>query len=344
MALMKAVVYRKKAGLILEEIPAPEVDDDSVIVRVADTGFCGSDHSLIESGFLSDGTILGHETSGVVVATGKNVTTVHEGMKTIVRPTFCGKCRECLLGMTHLCGGARRSIGIGDLPGAFAEYIKIYPQMAIEVPAGVDSQNAALAEPFAAALHGIRVAGTKEGSVLVIGGGAIGLAAVKILGILGYKPIVLSEPVKEKRELGKKLGADFLLDPQLDNVITRGRELTGGIGFETILECSGVPDNISVALELAAKGGSVCMISIIFKSITITQPLNMNFKEIRFTGSYSNTHEENRICLQWMAEKKMDARSIISDTITLDELPFVYRERIQSGKAVKVMVAIGDEF
>jgi threonine dehydrogenase-like Zn-dependent dehydrogenase len=116
------------------------------------------------------------------------------------------------------------------------------------------------------------------------------------------------------------------------------------VGFETIFECSGVAANISQALELAAKGGSVCMISIIFKSVAITQPLNMNFKEIRFTGSYSNTHDENRTCLQWMAEKKIDARQLISDIISLGALPQTYRERIQTGKALKVMLAIGEEF
>lgn len=341
---MKAVVYRNKTGLTLEELPVPEVDEDSVIVKVINTGFCGSDHSLIESGLLADGAILGHETSGVAVKIGKKVSGVYEGMKTIVRPTFCGRCRECLLGMPHLCSGARRSIGIGDLPGAFSEYIKIYPQMAIEIPGGIDSQNAALAEPLAAALHGIRVAGTQGGSALVMGGGAIGLAVVNILKILGNGPVALSEPVKEKRELGGKLGADFLVDPLQEDLITKGREFTGGVGFETIFECSGVTANISQALELAAKGGSVCMISIIFKSVAITQPLNMNFKEIRFTGSYSNTHDENKICLQWMAEGKIDARLLISDIIALDELPQVYRERIQTGKALKVMLAIGDEF
>ncbi len=341
---MKAIVYRKDGGLTVENLPPPDAGDDSIVVKVVNTGFCGSDHSLIESGFLPDGSILGHETSGVVVGIGKKTEGLTEGMRIIIRPTFCGSCRECLMDMPHLCSGGRRTIGIGDLPGGFAEYLRIYPQMAIPIPEGVDSRNAALAEPFAAALHGIKTAGTRGGSALVMGGGAIGIAAVKILKILGYFPIALFEPVDEKRALGGQSGADFLIDPRDGNLADRSFECTGGIGFGTILECSGKTDNIPLALDVAAKGGSVSMISIFFKGIFIAQPLTMNFKEIRFTGSYSNTHEENSTCLKWMAEKKLDARPIITDLIALEELPFIYKKRIQTGEALKVMLKIGDEF
>jgi (R,R)-butanediol dehydrogenase/meso-butanediol dehydrogenase/diacetyl reductase len=238
----------------------------------------------------------------------------------------------------------RRTIGIGDLPGAFAEYVKVYPQMLIPIPEGVGSRNAALAETFAAALHGIRSSGSRGGSVLVMGGGPIGLAAVKCLSLLGFSPIALSEPLKEKRALGKRFGADHLLDPLTGDLRQKTRKWTRGIGFETILECSGVTGNVPLAFELAAKSGAVCLISILFRSISLDLPMVMNFKELRFTGAYSNTHEENIQCLEWMAGGKIDSRPLISDLISLEQLPRVYRERIHPGKAVKVMLQIGEEF
>lgn len=97
-------------------------------------------------------------------------------------------------GRPHLCTGGRRTIGIGDLPGGFAEYLVCFPEMLIPVPDGVDSRNAALAEAFAASLHAIRVSQAKSGSALVIGGGPIGLAMVRLLRILGYGPVAISEP------------------------------------------------------------------------------------------------------------------------------------------------------
>jgi threonine dehydrogenase-like Zn-dependent dehydrogenase len=341
---MKAAIYRRSGGLIMEEVPAPEPGTEFVLLKVSNTGFCGSDHSLLESGFLADGTILGHEVSGIVAGWGKNVKGFKEGSRVVVRPTFCGQCRDCRMDRPQLCTGGRRTIGIGDLPGAFAEYVKVYPQMVIPIPDGVDSRNAALAEPFASALHGIRASGCSGGSALVMGGGPIGLAAVGLLKLLGFAPVVLAEPVKDKRELGKRIGADHALDPLAGDLRQATREWTAGVGFETILECSGVAENVPLAFELAATGGSVCMISILFKSITLSQPMAMNFKEVHFTASYSNTHEENRECLGWMAGGAIDARPLISDLTDLEQLPRIYRERIHPGKAAKVMLQIGDKF
>jgi threonine dehydrogenase-like Zn-dependent dehydrogenase len=144
--------------------------------------------------------------------------------------------------------------------------------------------------------------------------------------------------------LGGQFGADGVIDPLTEDIRRKGREWTGGIGFETILECSGVAENIPLAIEMAAMGGAICMIGILFSGVTLPHPMTMNFKELRFTGSYSNTHEENIECLKWMAEGKIDARPLISDLISLEELPRVYQERIHPGKALKVMLRIGDEF
>ena len=178
---MKAAVYHPSTGLIIEEVPAPEPGTEFVLIKVSNTGFCGSDHSLIESGLPADGTILGHEVSGVVAGWGSDVRGMTEGSRVVVRPTFCGQCRDCRMGRPYLCTSGRRTIGIGDLPGAFAEYVKVFPQMVIPVPDGVDSRNAALAELFATALHGIRASGSRGGSALVMGGGPIGLAAVRLI-------------------------------------------------------------------------------------------------------------------------------------------------------------------
>ncbi len=343
MNTMKAVIYHPQ-GLKVEELSLPDPGEEFVLINVADTGFCGSDHSLIESGLLADGTVLGHEVSGTVISWGKHVSGISEGARVIVRPTFCGQCRDCRSGRPHLCTGGRRTIGIGDLAGGFAEYVKVYPEMVIPIPAGVDSQNAALAETFASALHGIRSSGNRGGSALVMGGGPIGLAAVKLLKLLGFAPIVLAEPVERKRETGKLFGADHALDPLTEDLRQETRSWTGGVGFETILECSGAAGNCPLAFDLVATGGALCMISIMFKNVTLGQPMMMNFKEFRFTGSYSNTHEENRQCLAWMAEGAIDARPLISEVIPLAELPRVYRERIHPGKTLKVMLRIGEEF
>ncbi len=341
---MKAVVYRRSTGLVFEEVPKPEVGENEVLIRVADTGFCGSDHSLVESGLVPDGYILGHETSGVIEGFGSEVKKLKVGSRVMVRPTFCGKCRLCLAQTPHLCTDNRRTIGVGDLPGGFAEYVKILPQMAIPIPDGVDSQSAALVETFASALHGIKRSGVKAGSALILGGGPIGLAAVQLAKVLGFSPIALAEPVESKRSLGEKFGAHFVIDPLSDDLSKRVAEWTQGVGFDLVLECSGVPGNIQTALDAAAKGGTVCVVSVFFKPVTIARPLILFLKELKLTVSASNTHEENYQCLEWLRQKKLDAKSMISDFTSLEGLPQLYRDRIHPGKATKVMLQIGKEF
>jgi 2-desacetyl-2-hydroxyethyl bacteriochlorophyllide A dehydrogenase len=338
---MKAVVFRTGKGLVYEEVPDYRVNEGEVLVKVANTGFCGSDHSLIKSGLVADGYILGHEISAVVVEKGAGAGGPELGTRVCIRPTFCGKCPNCLKGKPHMCTTNRRTTGIGDLNGGFAEYVKVFPQMLIPIPEGVDSRNAALAETFASSLHGIRQTGNAVGSALVMGGGPIGLCAVRLLKILGYAPIVMIEPVEKKRRIALDYGADSVFDPGESNVQIAA---TANGAFDKIFECSGITSNVGRAIDLAAVGGWICIISVMFSSFTVPEPYKFNFKEIRLTASMSNTHGENIECLNWMATGAIDARPLITDYAPLEKLPELYRTRIDTGQAVKVLLQIGPEF
>jgi (R,R)-butanediol dehydrogenase/meso-butanediol dehydrogenase/diacetyl reductase len=340
---VRAVVFRKSQGLVVEEVATPAPGEDGVLVQVVNTGFCGSDHSLIASGGLPDGAILGHETAGMVVDVGRRVKDVTPGARVIIRPTSCGRCVDCRAGRPYFCQVDRRSIGIGDLPGAFAEYVRVDPRMLIPIPGGVDSRNAALAECFAASLHAVNVAGECEGSALVIGGGPIGLAMTRLLKLKGFGPILVSEPVAEKRAIALEFGADRVFDPSTEDLGQGVFACTGGEGVGVTFECSGVPELVQTALDTTTRGGTVCIVSIMYDRVSFL-PLTLSFKEIRLTASYSNTHDENARCLAWMAEGKLDGRRMITDLISLGHLPRAFTDRIDTGKAVKVMLRIGEEF
>ena len=340
---MKTVVFRRDRGLVYEEVPNYAVTEDEVLVRVANTGFCGSDHSLVAGGLLPDGCIIGHEISATVVEKGASASGVPLGTRVCIRPTYCGQCANCLSGKPQLCRVHRRTTGIGDLPGGFAEFVKVFPQMLIPIPDGVDSRSAALSETFASALHAVNCTGSRRGSVLVMGGGPIGLCTVRILKIFGYGPIVLYEPIKAKREIAILYGADCVLDP-LEKDIDRQALAVAPGGFSTLFECSGVKANIDRALILAADNAEICIVSVIFSPLAVTAPYLINFKEIRLTASISNTHAENIQCLNWMAQGRINAHPLISDYEPLERLPVIYRERIDTGLTIKVLLRIGEEF
>jgi threonine dehydrogenase-like Zn-dependent dehydrogenase len=106
----------------------------------------------------------------------------------------------------------------------------------------------------------------------------------------------------------------------------------------------GVTANVGRAIHLAADCGQVCIVSVMFKPLDLPEPYIINFKEVHLTASISNTHERNILCLNWMAAGKLDARPLISDLAPLARLPDVYRGRIESGLAIKVLLQIGNEF
>jgi (R,R)-butanediol dehydrogenase / meso-butanediol dehydrogenase / diacetyl reductase len=285
---------------------------------------------------MPDGTILGHEISAVLVEKGAEADGPPLGTKVCIRPTYCGKCANCLRGRPHLCRVHRRTTGLGDLPGGFAEYVKVFPQRLIPIPEGVDSRNAALAGTFASAWHAINCTGSETGSALVMGGGPIGPSAVRILKILGCQPVVLFEPIKEKRDIALGYGADRVFDPGEKDLNLQVRSMVEG-GFDKIFECSGVMANVGRAVHLAADCGQICIVSVLFKPLDLPDPYLINFKEVKPTASISNTHTENIQCLTWMAAGQVDARPLISDLTPLAKLPEVYRERIDTGLAVKVL-------
>jgi len=343
--MMNAVTYRKGTGLKYEQVPRPVPDPDQVLVEVSNVGFCGSDHTMVVHDYLPDGHILGHEVSGVITEVGSQVKGHAPGDRVTIRPNFCGKCPDCLAGRTPLCAVDRKSIGTGGpWQGGFAEYLPAYADMLISIPAGTDSQNAALAEVFATALHAIRSSGVKGGSALVLGGGPIGLSVVQVLTLLAFDSVVLSEPVPFKREIGSAFGADVAINPFEEDLKEFTRRFTEQRGFDVVFECSGVPTNIQTGIDCATAGGTVSILSIMADNVTIN-PLSMNcYREIRLVGSFSSTQEENRQCLQWMASGQLDGRRMISDVITLKELPEIFETRIHTGKALKVMLQVGSEF
>ena len=347
---MKAIVCKKETGLVFKDVPKPVPEPDQVLIKLAHTGFCGSDHTMVENlmmpgGFtMPDDFILGHEVSGTVEDAGSKCENVTIGERVILRPNECGKCAECLADRPALCRTDRRTVGVGDLPGGFAEYLVAYPNMLIPVPAGVDSKNAALAEMFATSLHALNSTGVRGKTALVMGGGPIGLAMVQLLKVRGFETVVLSEPVEDKRKLSREFGAQTVLNPLEEDIQEISNDITGGIGFDVVFECAGVAGNVQVGIDCVRSLGVVSVVGVSLSDIVI-RPMSINvYKEIKIAGSYASSQAENRQCLEWMADGSIDGRPMISDVIALEDLPRIYKDRIHAKKTIKAILEIGDAF
>jgi threonine dehydrogenase-like Zn-dependent dehydrogenase len=208
---MKALVYTGPNTLVFRDEPDAVVRDaGDVIVRVDAVGICGSDmhayHGHDER--RPAPLILGHEASGRVL-TGPNV-----GKRVTINPLVtCGACDVCLGGRSHLCAG-RQILSMMPRPGAFAELVRIPEKNLIELPANFDMVKAALAEPVAVSYHAVNnglralTRPLTAATCVVLGGGAIGLAAALVLAMHGAPTIRVAEPNAARRKTVNAAG-DF---------------------------------------------------------------------------------------------------------------------------------------
>lgn len=337
---MHAAVYRKEIqGLRIEEVPEPEVGPGEVKVRVHYASVCGSDLFLLTSGRIPDGTVLGHEMSGVVEDLGEGVEGLSLGQSVIVRPVGCGFCPACQRGEENLCP-KRLAIGLGAMPGAFAERLVVPQDMAIKVPAGLDLSLACLAEPLATALHGIRLGGiVGEDKVLILGAGGVGLCAVAMLRALGVKEILVSEPEKGRRQRASALGASYVVDPESQSLEEAVARCSKGRGVTAVLECSGDVEALQSAMGVVASGGKVVLIGLVKGSVEWAPAVAM-LRQIRIQGSFANTQAECRECLDMLANGRLDVREMIEGVIGLEGLPARVGELLHSPGKGKVLIRV----
>ena len=222
---MKSAVFYGKHDLRVEESAKPAVGRRDVLINVKACGVCGTDVHIYEgdkgAADVTPPTILGHEFAGVVEAVGSDVAGFKPGDRVCIDPNHpCGCCEPCRDGINHYC---EHMTGYGTtVNGGFAEYCSVDMQQVYKLGDHTSFEQGAMTEPVACCLHGIDMCNIKPGStVVVIGGGMIGLLMMQLAKNAGATKVVLLEPVEGKREVALKLGADLAIDSIHEDVPAR---------------------------------------------------------------------------------------------------------------------------
>ena len=197
---MKALVYEGVETLALRDVPDPEPQADEHLIKVEAVGICGSDmHAYLGHDARRPAPlILGHEAAGTIVGGSR------DGARVTINPLVnCQTCHACQTGRENLCPD-RQIISMPPREGAFAQYVTMPDRNLVTVPDNVPLEKAALAEPLAVSWHTARLALAalhKDDAprALVIGGGAIGLAAALALRAMGATEITIIEPNDARR-------------------------------------------------------------------------------------------------------------------------------------------------
>jgi len=334
----------------IEEVDVPRIEKPTdVIIEVKACGICGSDVHMAQAkedgyifypGLTAFPVVLGHEFSGVVVEAGKEAINKRTRKRfevgeavTAEEMFWCGHCRACADGFPNHCENLQE-LGF-SVNGAFAKYVRIDAKFIWsleELKSNYSEEKLFLAgslvEPTSVAYNAVivRGGGIKPGeSVVIIGGGPIGLAAVNILKHAGANNVILSEPSKVRAELGKKIGADHVINPLEEDFADAVLEYTHGMGAKIYLEASGVPDRVFPGIEKAIwNGRGLNSTVVIVARADVKIPVTAEVFQVRraqIVGSQGHSGHGTFPNVISLMASGMDQTPLITKKISIDEVP-----------------------
>lgn len=345
---MKALRWHEAGDIRLSDVDRPELLPGTAIVEVAFCGLCGTDlHEYAHGPVmirekphpLSGATppiTLGHEFSGRVVEMDGTSAGVSIGARVVADPCLrCGTCRWCLRGDYHLCvlGG---SIGLAA-DGALAPYVRVPLVQLHAVPDEVSDEHAALAEPLAVGLHAATRAGIGAGdSVLVLGAGPIGLAALLGAKASGAAAVYVSEPSAARAEVALAMGATAVFDPTADDVRKEVFVRTARIGPDAVIDGTGRPEAIALGLSSVRRGGTVAVAGISPSDISFDLR-QLVLYERSLVGTLGYNFDIPRV-LELMATGVLDASRFVTAVRPLGEALKTFEELSSPNQHIKVLL------
>ena len=331
---MKAAVLQGTGTLAVEDVEAPAIQAGELLLRVCDCGICGSDLHAVHS--MPPGTIFGHEFAGEVTAVGDGVSGWAVGDRAVSLPYFsCGQCDRCRRGDGMVCMQIR-GIGLGAVPGAYAELVRVQPENSLHVPERVSFREAALVEPLAVGLHGLRRSRLQRGETcIILGAGPIGIAALLWARELGAKTVV-SDPSPGRRQIAERLGATAAVDPRKDEPGFVALDL-GGETLTTIFECVGAPGLIQSAIMMAPLRAQIVVLGVCMATDEIF-PIHGILKELEIDFALGYSKPEFAETLDAVASGRIDPAAMITDVIPLEAVPAMFTALATPNTQCKVQI------
>ncbi|HKW01758.1 MAG TPA: alcohol dehydrogenase catalytic domain-containing protein [Vicinamibacterales bacterium] len=270
MPTMKAVVFRGKDRLAVEEVPKPVPGAGEAVIRITATTICGTDVHIVRGEYpVRPGLILGHEPVGVIDALGSGLEGEYRvGQRVIAGAiTPCGQCFYCLNGSHSQCGGALGGWRFGNtINGAWAEYLLVPDARAnlAPIPASLTDEEVLLCpDIFSTGLSGAESGEIRVGdAVAVFAEGPIGLCATLGAKLKGASLIIGVDPMAARLATARQFGANVVLNPNETDVVAAIKKLTDGRGVDVAIEALGRQETFESALRSIRPGGTLSSLGV----------------------------------------------------------------------------------
>lgn len=327
---MKAAVLERLEQIVLREVALPEIDDDSVLMKVEAVGICGSDIRIYHHGNnrVQLPQILGHEASGRVIAVGANVSKFKVGDRiSLGADVPCGECIFCEAGIGNNC---QINYAMGyQFAGSFAEYV-LLNRMVVnfgpihKIADHVGYEEAALSEPLACVLNGLELSQVRLGdTVVVIGAGPIGMMLVEVAIKMGARALLVNRS-RPRLEMAERngLGAAAYICSGEEDAIARVLEETGGLGADVVITCNPSPEAQVDAIHMAKNRARVNFFGGLPKGKSqVTLDTNViHYKELFVHGAHGSLPRHHRQAVDLINNGQIDMKKYISHTFPLDEI------------------------
>ena len=321
---MKAAVFHGPGqALTIEQVAEPSPSKTEMLVKVSHCGICGTDiHASREGPFMAPPeTIFGHEFSGEIVAIGKDL---------------LGKNFAIGDRVTSLPFIEDKTIGLGQITGAYSEYVKVGYDLVVKLPEEISDSDGALVEPLAVGLHSVKQAGSVGGKdILIIGAGPIGLTCALWCRFFGARNVVLSEMSPARLEMAGTLGFRQFTDPSGD-VGAQFIQLTGSAP-DIQSECVGATGLIQECIARAPKAGLIMGIGVCDNPDTIV-PLLAFSKELTIKWAVGYDKEDFEFTIEMMLAGRISATPMVTDVVSLAEVPEAFEKLRKPTSQCKVLI------
>ena len=338
-ALVKYASGNGNVGLV--DVAEPQCGSKQVKVEIAYCGVCGTDLHVLNDTFRNfPPVILGHEFSGTVVEVGNEVETVAVGDRITglgATAVTCGECEYCRMGYFIFCS-RRRGMGHG-VNGAFTRYVLLRPDQVYKIPPSFSLEEAAMSEPFAAAVQAVeeRTPVRLGDTALISGPGPMGLLCLKLLVAAGVTTIVAGAAGDEDRlAAALRYGAHAVVNVSEQNLAAATKDLTGKRGVDIALECAGVAGSVRGCLESLRPMGHYTQVAICGRDVQF--PIDLIFyKQLNLAGSICYTANTWRRMMEIYATGRIRFDDMISAKLPISEWEQAFNLCVTK-QAVKVLM------